>query len=51
MPLDEWFAIGNQAHFEVLAQDKSHASETALAFLVFRKTDNKSAERLKNQQK
>jgi ubiquinone/menaquinone biosynthesis C-methylase UbiE len=40
MPLDEWFAIGNRARFEVIAQDKSRASKTALVFLLFRKADN-----------
>jgi ubiquinone/menaquinone biosynthesis C-methylase UbiE len=49
MRLDEWFALGKRAHFEVVAQDKSRASETPLAFLVFRKADNKSRQRLKNQ--
>lgn len=49
MPLDKWFAIGNQARFEAVAPDKSHASKAALVFLVFRKVDNKSQQRLKNQ--
>jgi SAM-dependent methyltransferase len=35
MPLDEWFAKGNQARFEAVAQDKSRASKSALVFLVF----------------
>ena len=50
MPLDEWFAIGNRARFEVIAQDKSRASKTALVFLLFRKADNKSQQPLKNHQ-
>jgi ubiquinone/menaquinone biosynthesis C-methylase UbiE len=50
MSLDEWFAIGNQMRFTAVEQGKSRASNTALVFLVFRKTDNKSEQRLKNQQ-
>jgi ubiquinone/menaquinone biosynthesis C-methylase UbiE len=42
MPLDEWFAIGKQAGFEVVEEIRSRASKTALIFLVFRKTDSNS---------
>jgi 2-polyprenyl-3-methyl-5-hydroxy-6-metoxy-1,4-benzoquinol methylase len=48
MSLEEWFALGQRAGFTSVAADRSRASKTALAFLVFRKTDNKSELRLKN---
>lgn len=38
MPLDEWFAVGNQACFTAVEQGKSRASKAALVFLVLRKT-------------
>jgi ubiquinone/menaquinone biosynthesis C-methylase UbiE len=50
MPLDEWFAIGKQANFEVMEESKSRASKTALVFIIFRKKDNKSEQPLKHHQ-
>ena len=42
MPLNEWFAIGKQANFAVLEEERSRASKSVLVPVVFCKPNNKS---------